>query len=104
MVLQRHENVTTVSLRDLDNVLISDGQHCVFKHNGLILDPDDGTAISVEEFAKEHDAGTPFVAATAIIFETKAAALAWKQQAKKKRQRHEEQLRERKRAASQLQQ
>ena len=76
-------------------MLISDGQHCVFKHNGLILDPDDGTAISFEEFAEEavEDAGTPFVAATAIIFETKAAALAWKQQAKKKRQRHAEQLR-----------
>ena len=44
VVLQRHENVTTTSLHKLDNVLISDGQHCVFKHNQLILDPDDGTA------------------------------------------------------------
>ena len=94
VVLQRHENVTTASLQELDNLLISDGQHCQFKHNGLIIDPDDASAMPFEEFAEENDVGTPFVAATAIIFETKAAALEWRQQAKKKRQRHEEQMRQ----------
>ena len=101
VVLQRHENVTTASLQELDNVLISDRQHCVFKHDGLIIDPDDASAMPFEEFAEAHDAGTPFVAATAVIFETKEEALKWKQaKKKKKRQRHEEQLRERKRACS----
>ena len=92
VVLQRKENVTTESLQELDNLLISDGQHCVFKHNQLILDPDDGTVKPFDEFVGECDAKQCFVAATAVVFETKAAALAWKQQAKKKRQRKEQQL------------
>ena len=80
-------------LQDLDNLLISDKQHCWFKHGGLVIDPDDGTSMSFDEFAEENGAADSFVAVSVLIFETKAEALKWRLQAKKKkRQRHEEQL------------
>ena len=43
-------------LQDLDNLLISDKQHCWFKHGGLVIDPDDGTSMSFDEFAEENGA------------------------------------------------
>ena len=58
----------------LTNVLISDKQHCVFKWNSWIFDPDDGSAKSFEDFAQNLDCKSgSMVVVRAILFDTKAA-------------------------------
>ena len=70
-------------------------QHCVFKYNGLVLDPDDGGIESFEDFVADREKNEKLVATSVRLFDTKEAALAYKQGQKKRRQAEEQQQRKR---------
>ena len=65
----------------------------------MVLDPDDGGIESFEDFAADREKSEKLVAASVRLFDTKEAALAYKQGQEKRRQAEEQQQRKRKRRA-----
>ena len=87
VIQKKHMGMSTMSqqlmeLADLDNVLIDNGQHCLFKHDGLIIEPDDGgiAVFDAKTFAAQQSISPSrqLVVAAVLIFATKEAALDWR--------------------------
>ena len=83
-------------LVSVENALIDDGQHCLFKHDDIIIDPDSGSIMAFEKnsFLEEHGSLTHnIIVAAVLIFDTADAALNWKRW-EKQRRKAEQQARE----------